>query len=477
MVSNRFALMLVVRVVLLTITLIGLSAAFIAPGYYAVTLLMTLITTALVFELYRYVSNTNAELTRFLAAMRYDDFGQSFQAVEPYKGKRQGKRQGNSAGFAQLGEAFSEIMQRFSHDRQQQESQLRQLKSLTEHIPVPLLSLFPDGRIQLHNNAARQLFAAVNVNKVEDLTAFGAGFAEAIKDLAPGRRQLVGFAFDGVERQMTVVMTQIITGNLCENLISLQDIQSELDDVQLQAWQDLVSVLTHEIMNSITPVASLAKTAADLVDDVRVKLNTNASADEVAEELVDVHRAVDTVARRSDSLMQFVQSYRSMSQLPKPQKQSLLLSDLCQRVEKLFVTDWAAKGVELTIKVIPESLSLVADVDMLEQVLINLLKNAEQAIAGKEASKEVSAGEGDNKPQVTLSGRMNQRGYVLLEVSDNGPGIPEAIRKQIFVPFYTTKREGSGVGLALTRQVMIAHGGNVMVSQSEAGGARFTLIF
>lgn len=140
----------------------------------------------------------------------------------------------------------------------------------------------------LHNNAARRLFGSVSVTKVEDLAAFGSTFAEAIKNLKPGNRQLVNFSDDGMERQLTVVVTQIVTGTMRGNLVSLQDIQSELDSVQLQAWQDLVRVLTHEMMNSITPVASLAKTATDLVGDARAKLNTEASTDLVQEELEDV---------------------------------------------------------------------------------------------------------------------------------------------------------------------------------------------
>ncbi|HEX7027137.1 MAG TPA: ATP-binding protein [Gammaproteobacteria bacterium] len=453
MVFNRFAFFMFFRVTLLTAALAGLSVALTTPGYHAVTLLMSAVVLILLLDLYHFVSRTNLELARFFQTLRHGDYGHQFLTAHA------------GANFEKLSAAFSDILKNFKASRLQQEENLRHLKSMVEHMPVPLLSLYPDGRIQLHNNATRRLFGSISVNRVEDLRRFGENFFQAIKSIEPGSRRLVNFSYDGAERQLTVVATQVVTGTISEKLISMQDIQSELDDTQLQAWQDLVRVLTHEIMNSITPVASLAKTAADLLDDVRRKLKENADANAVLEDLDDVHHAADTVVRRSDSLLQFVQSYRSLTLLPAPQKQKLVLAELFRRVETLLADHWAARGIALTVKADPESLQLYADPDLLEQLMINLLKNAEQALTGT------------SNPNVVITGRMNQRGHVLIEVADNGPGIPSDIIHEIFVPFFTTKSQGSGVGLALTRQIMIAHGGSVTAGQSDAGGAKFTLIF
>ncbi|MCG8433138.1 MAG: ATP-binding protein, partial [Gammaproteobacteria bacterium] len=429
----------------LTAVIAGLSVAVTTEGYYATTLLLGIVTVILIVELHQYVTKTNTELTRFLEAARYGDYGQQFYS--------------SGAGFENLAEVFNDIMKHFKASRQEQEENLRHLKSLTEHIPVPLLSLYPDGRVQLHNNAARRFFSGVTIKKLEDLNAFGENFYAAIKNIEPGKRVLVNFFFDEMERQLSVVATQIITGTASEKLISMQDIQSELDDVQLQAWQELVRVLTHEMMNSITPIASLAKTAADLMDDAEKSVNT------VPEELAEARRAVDTVAQRSDSLMQFVQSYRSLTQLQVPQKQKLLVKDLFIRVKELFAEQWREQGIDCKIHVEPDSLQFYVDPDLLEQLLINLLRNAAQAL------------EGCDKPQVTMAARLNQRGLVLLEVTDNGPGISADIADKVFIPFFTTKKQGSGVGLALTRQIMSAHGGTVALNESENGGARITLVF
>ncbi len=476
MISNRFALFLIGRIALLTLVLLGFSFAFSAPGYYGITVLLGGIALLITGDLYRYVSSTNAELARFFDSLRYDDFNQCFEPIE-----KSGRLLSGNGGahFDTLLKTFNELTKKIRASRQDQEESLRHLKSLTEHLPIPLLSLYADGRIQLQNNAARRLFGRVNVNKIEDLHVFGQVFGDSISELEPGNRRLVNFYYDGVQRQLAVAVTHIQTharsGTIGEKLISLQDIQSELDSVQLQAWQDLVRVLTHEIMNSITPVASLAKTAVELVEDVKTKLKDKLSVKAIEEDLEDVQSAVSTVARRSDGLMQFVQSYRSLTVLAVPKKQSVLLCEIFERVKILFAVEWGKSGITFSVNADPSDLQVHADPGMLEQVFINLLHNAEQAI--------VNANPKILNPNVCLSARLNRMGYVLVEISDNGPGIPDKIMNEVFVPFFTTKREGSGVGLALTRQIMIAHGGSVSVGvaneSAEVGrrGAKFMLIF
>ena len=206
-----------------------------------------------------------------------------------------------------------------------QEVELRRLRALIEHIPVPLLTLHADDSISLQNNAARRLFGAEHVTSLRDLRKFGFGFAESVETAVPGMRQLVMFEVEGIEYHLTLAATELIVAGESERLISLQDIQSELDATQAEAWEDLVKVLTHEIMNSITPVTSLSKTASDLVHDVITKQRDGA---EIGEDLADLRDAVDTVARRSDSLTQFVDSYRQITRLAPPEKKRVRLADL-----------------------------------------------------------------------------------------------------------------------------------------------------
>lgn len=447
---KKFSLLLGGRLIFIMIALLGLTYLYTLPGYLASTVLMFAVVIVLTYEMIRFVSKTNAEVTRFLDAARYADFGQRFNF------------HGLGAGFGELGDTFTDILKRFQEVRAGQEEELRHLKALIEHVPAPLISVKAHGQLVLWNNAARRLFGSAHVTRLSDLGQFGDEFEKAVTKLRAGQRRLVTFEVEGIEQRITLAATQVIIGGHVERLISLQDIQSELDAAQLQAWQDLVRVLTHEIMNSITPVASLAKTAVDLVDDAASQVTDNP---EVVEELADVKDAVNTVARRSDSLMQFVSSYRRLTRLPPPDKSMIRLDELFDHVGKLATQDWSEKDLSLVINVQPSELDMQADRDMIEQVLINLLQNAAQALEAKEGAT------------VWLSGHLSKRGRVVVEVADNGPGIPADIAKKIFVPFFTTKREGSGVGLALTRQVMIAHGGAVSLADREGGGAKFSLTF
>lgn len=450
MVFKQFCVQLGLRIALLTLTLTGWVYLFFTPAYPILHLLLTALVLLQVYKIYRYVIKTNTELVRFLDAARYADFGQRFEM--PQMG----------AGFEELGSVFTGIVEQFQTRRTRQEQDLRHLRALTEHVPVPLLSLHPDDRVELHNNAARRLFGNVRVTRLEDFNSLGDDFASQMLALKPGERRLAVLQLDGIDQQLTLSATEVVIAGKMEKLISLQNIQSELDGVQLQAWQDLVRVLTHEIMNSITPVASLARTATGLVEDVLSKVDKQPA---LLAELADVQSAVTTVARRSDGLMQFVQSYRRLTRLPPPELQLIALADLFARVEELLAADWAEQGMTLSLRVDPKSLELTADPDMIEQVLLNILRNAEQALAGRECAR------------ADVLGSLNRQGHVCIEISDNGPGVAADLAKNIFVPFFTTKRDGSGVGLALTRQVMLAHGGTVTLGSSDSAGAKFTLSF
>ncbi len=447
---KKFSILIAIRTVMVMLTTVLLGFLINLNGYYASTLLVTLLLVAQCVLVFRFVVKTNNELTRFFDAARYADFSQRFEF------------QDLGAGFAELGNTFTDILKRFQENRAEQEEQYRHLKALIEHVPVPLISIHSDDKISLWNNSARRLFGANTVTQLDDLAQFGEDFIAQLQSLGVGERRLVSFEVDGMEQQLVIQATQIIISGRQEKLLSLQDIQSELDGVQLQAWQDLVRVLTHEIMNSITPVASLAKTAADLLDDAKSKLKDSVV---IADELTDASDAINTVARRSDGLMNFVGSYRRLTRLPTPNKKNIKLERLFSQVAAVATSDWNEKNIELTIKIEPPGLATRVDVDMIEQLLINLLQNAEQALATIES------------PKVNMVGSMNRRGHVVIDVFDNGAGVPDDIVQKIFVPFFTTKREGSGVGLALTRQVMIAHGGSVKLNPSPLGGASFRLTF
>ncbi len=447
---ERFTLLLGLRLTCLLLTSAVTVWLLMAQDYPTAALITLVVAVLQILELSRYVSRTNQELARFLDAVRYADFGQRFTFS------------GSGAGFAELGETFTDILDRFRADRSTHERELRHLKALVEHVPVPLISLHADTRIDVWNNAARRLFGERPIQRLDDLARFGPTLVEEVRSIAPGERKLVRTEFDQLPQSLTISASEIVTRGSREKLISLQNIQTELDGMQLTAWQDLVRVLTHEIMNSITPVSSLAKTASDLVTDVSERI---ADQPQLVETLVDVKKAVDTLARRSDGLTEFVSSYQQLMGLPDPERSRFRVADLFTDVTGIATVGWAEQNLELDRQIEPVTLELDADRHLLEQLLINLLKNAEQALTGAEDGR------------VSLRARLNNRGRVSIEVTDNGPGISNEVAARIFVPFYTTRREGSGVGLALSRQIMNAHGGTISFSTPREGGSRFTLAF
>jgi len=451
MISRRFTTGLALRLIILGGALAATIWIVLRGGHIVGASISFVILLVITVELWLYVSRTNREIARFLGAIRYADFSRRFSFA------------GFGAGYDGLGDEMTAIIDNLREQDIGQEIEVRKLRALIEHIPVPLLTLHADDSITLRNNAARRLFGAAHVARLQDLRQFDASFAEGVATAVPGVQELVRFSVGDVDYQLTLAATEIIVGGDSERLISLQDIQSELDATQAEAWQDLVKVLTHEIINSISPVTSLAASASELVDDVVRKAQQGELLDE---ELEDLQAAVSIVSRRSHSLTQFVDSFRQISRLAPPEKKRIRLRSLFDDVTRLAKAEWPeSHQVMIEDDVTPAELDVYADRDLLEPVLLNLVRNAWQA------TLDVV------DPHLRLMAKLNTRGNVIIEVSDNGPGVNEKIARKIFVPFFTTKEGGSGVGLALARQVMIAHGGFIRMADNKGGGATFRLTF
>ena len=446
---RRFSVLLIVRLVLAGIAGGVTVWLFLQPGLHSLTLLSAVLLVGLVGELWWYVSRTNREITRFLDAARHADYSQRFNFENV------------GAGFEELANTFSEILEKISAVRSNQEMELRRLRALIDHTPIPLLTIHGDDTITLQNNSARRMFGSAQVTRLKDLRQFGVSFYTAVNEAVPGNRELVSFSVDGVEYKLTLATTENIVAGEAIRLVSLQDIQSELDMTQADAWQDLVRVLTHEIMNSITPVRSLATTAAEVVEDIAAKTESDSP---IRDDIDDLRDALNTLQKRSNNLMEFVNSYRQLTRLAPPEKKRMPIRQLFESVATIAAAEWPDSKQILTYDVDPEGLDVYADQVLLEPVLLNLLRNAWQATLNT-----------DN-PKIEMRGRFNSRGNVVIDVSDNGPGVPDDLTRKIFVPFFTTKEQGSGVGLALARQVMTAHGGYIRLAQDGAG-AKFSLTF
>ena len=326
------------------------------------------------------------------------------------------------------------------------------LEARLEHAPVALFGiaqLAGPGDIVPLNGNARRLMAPGRASEPARL-------AELLAAQPANARTLIGFETErGTERALVAVSAMTVQG-AAQRLVALLPVESELEAEAQNAWRQLVHVLTHEIMNSLTPVASLSRTAQEMLAEM------HGAPAEVA---ADMGTALDAIARRSASLVDFVASYRSLSTLPQPSPERVRLDDLFVRLEALVGAEWTARGGAARFAVEPASLEVLVDPGQLEQALINLLKNAAEATA------QVAS------PGVEVVARLGRGGRLRIEVSDNGPGVADDMAPHIFTPFFSTKKQGRGIGLEMVRQLVHGNGGTVRHARSVTSGARFIVTF
>jgi signal transduction histidine kinase len=291
---------------------------------------------------------------------------------------------------------------------------------------------------------------------------YGEAFGTSLDALLPGGAAIVRMERGTRALQLKAAATDVILAGVRRRLISLQNIETELTAHELAAWQTVIRVMAHEVMNSLTPISSLAATAQELVADVLTQMP---AGDPRREGLADAGEALETVARRSEGLLHFVQNHRRLTRRMVASVDIVPVRRVFARLQRLLAQELAARDVELVIRVEPETLDVSADVELLDQALINLVRNAIEAL------REHKAG------QITLSAFQDRDGRVTIGVADNGPGVAADQREKVFVPFFTTKRQGSGVGLTLVRQIATVHGAAVNIDETPGGGATVSLRF
>jgi two-component system nitrogen regulation sensor histidine kinase NtrY len=441
---SRFAFGLAWRVALLLAAAFLLFESFNSSDLGAARLVAAFLCLAAGAYLWRYIQRTNVELARFIEAVRFGDLGQGFA------------HRWSGSGFAELGEALDQGIRSLREERHALSDTNRFYEAVLDDAPTALLVVSADGKVDLANKAARRLFVRHTGVRIEDFADYGDAFARALAGGAVGEPRLVPLMTEGVPQTAMVSAATVHRLGGLVRVVAVQPIQSELNAIEIAAQSDLIRVLTHEIMNSITPVTSLAHSAATLIAEI----------DGQAEPAVrDARAAVETLARRADGVMHFVESYRQISRAPEVRRRLFEVAPWAAEIESLFRAGDAAAGVALELAVRPKRLKLDADPDLLCQVLINLLRN------GAEAARAESAA-----PRLTFAFEETKSGRVQIEIADNGAGVPEALRQDIFLPFFTTKAKGTGVGLSLARQLVLAHRGSIVVDDGPDGGARFRIL-
>ena len=435
---KRFYINCIVRVLLLSGTLCLLAYLLFRTQFIATAIFVSLVGVYQVFALIRYVSKTNRDLTRLLHSIKYSDFSQSF--TDRLRG----------AGFDELQAAFTEVINEFQRAKLEKEEHFRFLQTIVDHVGIGLIAYDYRGEVEMINNAAKKLLTISSLKNIRDLETTSSRLVDKLFELTPGANDLVKLKLDDDLLQLSVYATGFVLHKQQLMLVAMQDIQGALEEKEMKSWQNLIRVLTHEIINSITPIASLASTAHGLLKDER-ECKLPASLNETIE---DVRHAVNTIEKRSKGLLTFIENYRKLTRIPKPDFKIVSVRDLFERVEHLMKEQVDARGIEFTTQIDPISLELTADPALIEQVLINLCKNSVEALNGIANSR------------IKLKAATDQQGNPVIKVIDNGRGIPEDVAGRIFIPFFTTRQQGSGIGLSLSRQIIRLHRGTITVSST-----------
>jgi two-component system nitrogen regulation sensor histidine kinase NtrY len=433
---------------------IGLVVRVVALGVFA-SLVATLITTTQLYatgaiaigllaigfaELVRYATAGDRETLRVIESIGWGDIAD----------RAMPKRAGPVAS------ALNAALDRLRARSAQTEAESAAMRTVVEHAPVPLLTIEADGQVELLNRAARRLFDGVTISQAEHLLALSPELARLLRQ--PGRQVVTLDLPGGQTRCLLSVATSLRAGR-ATTLVSLQNVQTELCATETRAWEELVRVLAHEMMNSLTPVSSLAQTSAMLIEDLAETLGPDRKTD-----MAELHEAIDAIARRSSGLMRFIDGYRRFAEPPTPELRLVSIAQTLERTRTLAAGLPGAQDIEIAVAVQPPGLSFETDPDLLDQMLINLVKNAVEAVRDHSVKR------------ITLSADLDLAGRPVLSVADSGPGLSKDTIEHLFVPFFTTKEHGSGIGLSLVRQIMLALGGTVAVASDE-NGAIFRLTF
>ena len=447
MILTKFRSIIILRLAFISVNLLVIFYLIHNSELLASIVILSIAAGYQLFSLFNFVDRTNRELSKFISSIKHSDFSQIYSA-------------GNLGGtFKQLSKEFNDINERFLAARKEKEENLRYPYAVIQHVGIGLFSFNNDGKIEFINNAAKKILNVSSLNNISALNKINKSLAEKISELKSGDKVIVKYAEDNELVQLMVYASTFKLKDQMYTIVSLQNIQSELEEQEMDAWQKLIRVLTHEIMNSITPISSLAATSNKLLSDL------SSSTLKGIDSLDDIISANNTILKRSEGLMHFVNNYRNLTKIPRPVFQIIQIKKLFDRIDTLLKKELSEKGISLQCNVEPLSLELTADPNLIEQVLINLIINSQHAL------------EGINEAAIKLIASLDDKGKILIRVSDNGSGIPDEIQEKIFIPFFSTKKNGSGIGLSLSRQIIRAHGGTIRVNSVPGKETVFSLRF
>jgi two-component system nitrogen regulation sensor histidine kinase NtrY len=436
------------RTVFLAVSLFLLSYFIVnGSGVFLISLFIILVLAQFIF-LVRYSENSFKKVRQFLDNIKQDNY----KNVYPVKF--------DGTDTDDLHIEFNAILAKLQEDQAEKEANYQYFRSVFQHLSIGLITFDEEGKVQIVNTAAKRILNIEYLGNINEVEKINKELHHAIHNLRTGGSELIKIAHPDGIMQLSVYVIELVLREVKFKLVSLQNIQSELEEKEMEAWQNLVRVLTHEIMNSIAPISSLATT---IKSEMENKLEEKLSVSN--QDIEDYLMAVSTIEKRSEGMINFVSDFRSLAHIPTPKFQTIKLKVLFAQLETLLQHQFEKGLIQLKIRIEPEELILFGDQNLIEQVLINLIQNAIHAV--------------ENSPIkiISIDAFIDETGKIIIEVSDSGKGIEEEALSKIFIPFFTTKKSGSGIGLSLSKQIMRRHKGNIQVNSKLGQGTTFKLIF
>lgn len=451
MISQRFRLNVVLRVVVIALGIFMVIYLWDLDSWPPTRFLLLTTIVGLVWELIHYVEKTNRDLRNFLLAIKHKDFTLSFSTEQGGK------------SFSGMRDAFNQIMDGFQELRAEKESHYQYLQNIIEHVNVAMICYQEGGQVELLNRSAQELLDRPYMSNIRVLNRISPSLLEAVKEISINERTLIKAVVNDQMMHLALQCTQFKLQDTSYKLVSFQNIQSELDEQEVETWQKLIRVLTHEIMNSVTPIISLTKVLRALISDGTDTCRNLSELDK--EDKEDLLNSVRTIESRSKGLLHFVHAYRNLTKIQKPNFQEIVPKTLLNHITSLLGPELVKRKISIKTHLLDPNLTIHADNQLIEQVLINLVKNCMEALNGTKNG------------HIDLIVGTQAEGRPTIQVKDNGPGIHPEYADKIFIPFFTTKKRGSGIGLSLSRQIMRLHKGTIQFHSSPEEGTIFSLVF
>ena len=444
---KNFEWQIILRIILLLVNISAIAYLFI-NGFYIFVVIFFGILAFQITEFFRFHKKAYEEISQFVESVHYRDFSRNFDVKHAPK-ELQPLRQG-----------FNDINSTFKIISKEKETQYQYLQKILELVGTGILSYnIETGEVIWMNDSIKKMLHLPYLKTIHSLAKRDEQLYQTILDLKPGISKIASIHIDSRTFKVLLSVTHFQTEGTIFKLLAFQNVDEALDETESKAWAKLLRVMTHEIMNSIAPISSLADTIGNNLKESRLSLNdSNVVID-------DIELGIETIKKRSEGLLKFAETYRNLNKITTPNIAKVYVRDLFESLHHLMQPTLEQKNIDLQIVLKDTTLAVQVDVNLIEQVLINLLVNSIEAIKDSE------------DPKIILSGYIDPNQKTILKIADNGIGMSEEVIEKIFIPFFSTKKSGSGIGLSLCKQILMLHHGNIQVHSVEGKGTTFLLSF